>query len=156
MPCEKTCLIREIIPNIAHGASYAGAYAGVGCPNRFSWSRFHRAVQAACRGGLRCRPCPSAAHLRFDVRFSWGVIHPSRHMLQSHDHQNRRFAISMYSIHDYDVCALRLSAQANPSPPRHRHLSDTSPVDNPGKHAPVSCPLMPYDEANSPLVIFCC
>ena len=152
---RENCLIREIFPIIAQSAACAWAYAGVGCPNRFSWSRFHRAIQAACRGGLRCLPCSSAAHLRFDVRFSWGANDPSRHVLRFDDHQNRRVAISMYSTHAYDVCALRLSAQATPSPPRHRHLSDTSPVDNPGKHAPVSCSLMPYDASHSPLVISC-
>jgi hypothetical protein len=152
---EKSCLIRESFPNIAQSAACAGAYGGVGCPNRFSWSRFHRAIQGACRGGLRCLPCPSAAHLRFDVRFSWGAIDLSHYVLQSHDHQNRRVAISMCSTHYHDVCALRLSAQATPSPPRHRHLSDSSPVDNPGKHAPVSCSLMPYDASDSPLIISC-
>ena len=44
----------------------------------------------------------------------------------------------------------------HPRQPRHRHLADVSPVANPGKHAPVSCTLMPYDASDSPLIIFCC
>ena len=141
----KNCLIRESFPIIAQSASCAGARGGIGCPNRFSWSRIHRAIPAVCRGELKCLPCPSAAHLRFDVRFSWGANDSPRHVLQFHDHQNRRVAISMYTTHDYDVCALRLSAQATPRHPRHRHLSDVSPVAKPDKHAPVSCSLMPHD-----------
>ena len=63
----------------------------------------------------------------------------------------------MYSAHAYDVCrvcALRLSPQSTPRSSRHRHLLDLSLVDNPGEHAPVSCPLMPYDASNSPLSSF--
>ena len=121
---EKSCLIRESFPIIAQSAACAWAYGGVGCPNRFSWSRIHRAIQGACRGGTRCLQGPSAAHLRFDVRFSWGAINPSRHVHCPHDHQNRHSAISIDNTHAYDVCALRLSAQATPrsstSPPRGR------------------------------------
>ena len=62
------------------------------------------------------------------------AINPPHHMSRLDDHQNRHSAIGMYSTHDYDVCALRLSAQATPKHPRHRHLSDVSPVANPDKH----------------------
>ena len=107
-------------------------------------------------GGLRYLQDSSAAHLRFDVRFSWGAINPSRHVLQAHDHQNRHSAISVADTHAYDVCALRLSAQATPRQPRHRHLADVLPVANPDKHAPVSCSLMPHDAYDSPLIIRDC
>ena len=67
----------------------------------------------------------------------WGANDPSRHVLWLDDHQNRRVAISMYSTHAYDVRALRLSAQATPSPPRHSHLSDTSLVGDGALEWPV-------------------
>ena len=104
----------------------AGAYAGVGCPNRFSWSRFHRAIQAACRDGLRRVPCPSAAHLRFDAWFSWGATDQSRHVLQAHDHQNCRVAISMYSTHGYVYSVPALVWRARHKG-RAQHLCGGSP-----------------------------
>ena len=77
-------------------------------------------------------------------------------MLEAHDHQNRHSAISIADTHDYDVCDLKLSAQATPRQARRRHLADVSPVANPDKHAPVSCPLVPHAAFDSALIIRDC